>query len=344
MPRKTLPPRLWLRPAANGQPAEYLILDRGKQVRVGTDKATAERALSDYLVKDYDPRAKRPGEQKPVADALLLYANDVVPGQARPHATKARIRNLAAFFGEKYATDLNGALCRAYVKHRGSESAAARELHDLRAAMLHANREGLIPERVSLWIPDRAPARDRWLTRDEVAKLLREARRRKLRHICAFILCGLYTGQRAGRICEASLSPSKDHGFFDLDRGLFMPKPGRPETNKRQPKTPIYRGLLAHMRRWKRNGQCYAIERNGVRVMRMDHGFRDVAKAAGLDDVHPHILRHTCATWLMQQGTDIWAASGFLGMSPAIIERVYGHHHPKHLESVLGAFDRSRAA
>src|SRR5262245_27784124 len=73
MPRKTLPPRLWLRPAANGQPAEYLILDRGKQVRVGTDKATAERALSDYLVKDYDPRAKRPGEQKPVADALLLY-------------------------------------------------------------------------------------------------------------------------------------------------------------------------------------------------------------------------------------------------------------------------------
>jgi hypothetical protein len=30
----------------------------------------------------------------------------------------------------------------------------------------------------------------------------------------------------------------------------------------------------------------------------------------------------------MQQGSDIWDAAGYLGMSPELLERVYGHHHP----------------
>ena len=30
----------------------------------------------------------------------------------------------------------------------------------------------------------------------------------------------------------------------------------------------------------------------------------------------------------MQQGSDIWEAAGYLGMSPELLERVYGHHHP----------------
>jgi integrase len=54
--------------------------------------------------------------------------------------------------------------------------------------------------------------------------------------------------------------------------------------------------------------------------------------------VTPHTLRHTAATWLMQAGTDLWVAAGYLGMTVETLERVYGHHHPGHLESVRGAF------
>ena len=45
-------------------------------------------------------------------------------------------------------------------------------------------------------------------------------------------------------------------------------------------------------------------------------------------DVTPHILRHTCATWLMQSGVDLWDAEGFLGMTVKQLEETYGHHHP----------------
>jgi hypothetical protein len=33
----------------------------------------------------------------------------------------------------------------------------------------------------------------------------------------------------------------------------------------------------------------------------------------------------------MQAGIDKWEVAGFLGMSVEMIDRVYGHHHPKHL-------------
>lgn len=38
--------------------------------------------------------------------------------------------------------------------------------------------------------------------------------------------------------------------------------------------------------------------------------------------------RPTAATWMMQAGADIWVASHYLGMSPRMLEVVYGHHHP----------------
>jgi Phage integrase family len=47
--------------------------------------------------------------------------------------------------------------------------------------------------------------------------------------------------------------------------------------------------------------------------------------------VTPHTLRHTAATWLMQRGVPVWEASGFLGMSPEVLQETYGHHHPDHL-------------
>jgi hypothetical protein len=30
----------------------------------------------------------------------------------------------------------------------------------------------------------------------------------------------------------------------------------------------------------------------------------------------------------MQSGANVWDAAGWLGMSPEVLEQVYGHHHP----------------
>ena len=68
--------------------------------------------------------------------------------------------------------------------------------------------------------------------------------------------------------------------------------------------------------------------------------WRTALREAGITHCRPHDLRHTCATWLTQAGTDQWAAVGFLGMGPDTLERVYGHHHPDHLQNAVEAMER----
>jgi integrase len=75
-------------------------------------------------------------------------------------------------------------------------------------------------------------------------------------------------------------------------------------------------------------------------VKDIDKAFRNVAKAAGLPDVTPHVLRHTAATWLMQLGTDKWEAAEYLGMTAKQLDETYGHHHPDHLLGPRRSFDR----
>ena len=56
----------------------------------------------------------------------------------------------------------------------------------------------------------------------------------------------------------------------------------------------------------------------------------------------PRTLRHTAATWLMQPGTDVWEAAGYLGMTIEMLSQRYGHHHPDHLSGARMAFGRHR--
>jgi integrase len=80
------------------------------------------------------------------------------------------------------------------------------------------------------------------------------------------------------------------------------------------------------------------VEWNGRAVASVKTGFKHAVTLAGLTGkVTPHTLRHTAATWLMKEGVSIWEAAGFLGMSPEMIARTYGHHHPDHLKRAAHA-------
>ncbi|HZL67356.1 MAG TPA: hypothetical protein VFC29_08500 [Candidatus Limnocylindrales bacterium] len=44
------------------------------------------------------------------------------------------------------------------------------------------------------------------------------------------------------------------------------------------------------------------------------------------------------ATWLMQEGKDVWTTAGFLGTSVQMLEQTYAKHHPNYQAAVLDAF------
>ena len=149
-------------------------------------------------------------------------------------------------------------------------------------------------------------------------------------HLPLFILLGLYTGQRK----EALLSLRWAQVDLEAGRINFNP-PGRRQTNKRRPHVPIAPRLLPHLRHARRRATelGHVINRDGARLGDIKKGFAAACARAGLEGVSPHTLRHTAATWLMQQGVAMWEAAGFLGMTTGNAWKSYGHQHPDYLRN-----------
>ena len=350
--------------------------------RAGAERALAEHIASKYQVSR--ERSRRPAEIL-VLDVLNIYLSDKGARHARPEETKQRVLTLAEFWQPYTLGDVNGQRCREYVAWRTkqqvkcfkpdktghtarlvSEAAARRELEDLRSAINHHRMEGLCAEIVAVTLPHKAETRAVWLTRQKAARLMMAAWRAKQvmrnketkrdvgKHIARFILVGLYTGTRHAAVCGAAMQPAIGRGYVDLERGVFHRRAqGARETKKRQPPARISDRLLAHLRRWERLGIAThaVVEWNGKPVRSVRKGFAAAVEAAelpitGPDRITPHVLRHTAATWAMQNGADLWATAGMLGMTPEMLQEVYGHHHPdfqRDVENRISGRGRSAA-
>jgi hypothetical protein len=182
MPRRMRPPRLWLRPARKskrGKPratAVWIILDGGKHIATGCVKGedrAAHQALSAYIAAKHKPVRKECDiEDIDVADVLSIYDDDTRLRQANPGKFDERLRRLNDFWGGRKLSDVTGETCRAYVTTRGNKGGARRDLEDFRAAINHHSAEGYHRGTVRVILPPKGAPRDRWLTRDEAAKLL----------------------------------------------------------------------------------------------------------------------------------------------------------------------------
>jgi hypothetical protein len=174
MPARSKGPRLYLRNARRNKaggvthPPIWIIRDGSYQQStqcVADDVDGAERALARYLASKHARSARQAGnrnpDQIPVADVLMIYIRDVMPKHSRPDETRGRIRALEAFFGDKTLSYVSGETCRAYAAQRSTDTAARRELEDLRAAINHHRREGLCNKVVEVVLPAERPPRQR---------------------------------------------------------------------------------------------------------------------------------------------------------------------------------------
>jgi integrase len=272
-----------------------------------------------------------------VTDVLADYAQERGPDISAPWRIGAAVKALVPFWRERAVGDVTRETCRAYVAARGrSAGTTRRELGVLRASINHAHRCGRVTRVVAVHLPERPESRDRWLDRREAARLLRAALRepRVRLYLPLFILIGLYTGARKQAILSLRWSQ------IDLAAGrIDFNTPGARRTNKRRARIPVPVKLLGHLRRARVRGTelGFVVNDAGARLRDVKRGFNSACRRAGLAGVSPHVLRHTCATWLMQRGVKLWEAAGFLGMTPEMLERVYGHHHPDFLRGAAEA-------
>ena len=288
------PVRLWLKPGRN----IWYIKDGSERISTGCsegDREAAGRRLQEYIAKSYRPEADRlrdPSEIQ-VADVLNVYAaHKQKVGIANPRALGQRIGFLLNFWGLKTLAEINRDTCEEYVQHRGSSSAAGRELDDLKAACRYYASKGLCNALVTITRPKPLAPRLRWLTRDKAAMLIRAAwryrqpqrgnitERHMRRHLVRFILVGLYTGTRAGAICNAALHPAIGRGYVDLKNGDFYRRGLQvAETKKRAADDPNSQPTASAHAPLGRHGR---IQKSGGRVRRgADQARHEVVLQAG---------------------------------------------------------------
>ena len=370
--------------------ARWVIRDTGGVER-GTgcgpgEREAAERALQAYLAEKHTPNFGR-GDPAVVeiTDVLKLYADEHAASTKRPDVAWSALPHLIEFFAGKKVAHATPNTCRAYARWRTSqpqarfkvgpgyrfaseddvprvgEQTARRELTVLSAAFGYAHREHKLLYPVPVTMPDKAPARDRWLTRSMAAQLMlaalgfrptgetragravwrrpRDSEGRALfiqRHVARFILCGLYTGTRHEAILRLKWIESTDGGFVDLRSGIIYRRgTAEGESSKRRTPVPMSRRLAAHMRRWRKTG-AYVIEFEGRPILRLRRAWTTARKGAGLgEEITPHVLRHTFATWAVMDGLPFGKVAKALGTTERVVEDVYGHLSPEHVRGVV---------
>jgi integrase len=324
MPRRSSGPKLWYDKARNS----WTIIDGRKRSRTGfgaEETARAEAALGDYIASKHTIRS---GPNPLLADVLSAYSDEKLAGKISEAHILYDIAHLTKWWGTKCVAEINSTTCKAYVKHRKGIVSARRELAFLGASVKHWHAEhGPLKALPVVILPPAPHHREHWMTREQAARFLWEARK-KSKHLARFFIIGWYTGTRRSKICGLRWS------MVDFKTKIMQRRPpGELEAkNKKAPPVRMGERLMAHMKRWKRmDGKKaeFVITYQGKRVKNPIRIWDETRIAAKLPTyITPHILRHTRATNMMQQRKDPWESSKALGMSLEMLTKRYGHHHP----------------
>lgn len=181
-------------------------------------------------------------------------------------------------------------------------------------------------------LPADSQPREHILTRPQAAALLGACRHQHLR---LFIALGLATGQRK----TAILNLTWDR--VDLGRALAdFRTPGRALTKKRRGIAPLGDGLVNELRQARDAALSpYVIEWNAGPVGDIKKGFAGAARAAGLPWATPHVLKHTCISWLAEDGFSVDDAADMTQTDPRTVRRIYRKTNPAHLRPLAQSLD-----
>jgi integrase len=357
MSRRSKGARLWVR-ERKGRGPVYVIRDGKSEISTGCgldDLAGAEKALAEHLARTFRfNTGERDLSRITVAEVLTMYGQDQPADKPSRALIGYHIANLLPFWGDKSLADVKGSTCRNFTKLRTegrsssspqtssnnsrrsgcvSKSTARRELKTLQAAINHWHRESPLAAVPKVSLPPEGERRERVLERNEVARLLWAARKLNLPHVARFIIIGVYSGTRHNAILSLRWMPALSGGHADLERQvLYRRGSAERETSKRRPAMSIPPRLGAHLARWLRQdvadgGRSTIVNYDGSKLAKMKRAWASVVREAGLGpDVTPHVLRHSCASWLLWEGKTIWDVAGIIGADASTVERVYGHH------------------
>lgn len=239
-------------------------------------------------------------------------------------------RALEPFWGALRADQITTERCREYAKMRRDvgrgDGTILREMAVLKACVKrYASDAGAVFE-----MPSSPPPKNRYLTRAEFRALIDNAGEP---HIRLFLLLALSTGARAGAVLALTWH-QVDFNREQIDLGIGAKNKGRSVV-------PMTKGLKTALRAASQQRSTpFVIEYRGRPVKSIKRGFNRACERAGLEDVTPHVLRHTAAVWMAESGTSMAEIAQFLGhSSEKVTFKIYARYSPDYLRRAASALE-----
>lgn len=165
------------------------------------------------------------------------------------------------------------------------------------------------------------PVRPAYLTKEEFQRLLHVIPQQWFRELVTFAVC---TMMRSGEIVNLAWDS------VDLKRRLILVenRDGFRLKNAKPRVVPMNEWVFGFLAtREKKSGLVFAFpDRRKLSVGYVGRKFKKFAQASGLpDSIHFHSLRHTGASWLVQEGVPIYEVQHLLGHSSILVTQVYSH-------------------
>jgi integrase len=329
------PSRFRLRRYPNGR--WRIVWTERRVTRSHSTGETTQAAAALYFARWLAEQARDDAPADPTVAAVLAYQLDEAAGRV---ADPARLRHgakaLRRHLGARIAAELRPVDSRAYTQARGAEGAGpgtiGYELRQLRAALRLAHAEGLIATFPAVKPPPRPQPRQRWITREEAARLVAAC---DAPHVRLFVQLAIHTGARSGAIRGLTWDR------VDLEaRVVDFADPEQAETRKGRAAVPLNDALHAALFEARReaDGCRFVVSFRGRPIGDPRRAFQAAAARAGLDQLTPHALRHSVATWLADGGVDVQQIAAVLGHRDSrTTERVY---IKRRAESLRGTLDR----
>jgi integrase len=308
------------------------FIESGKRYRrsLGTDDiATARQRMAGYLhAKD----TGNLGKALNVADVYQAYMKDRKTEGKSITRMEDAWKRLAPTFSDMPADAITKEDCWSYRDHRretgASDGTIHLELGYLRAALVLKFRD----RAPDIPLPQKPPPREYHITKEQAKLLLASA---VMPHVKLFIVVALSTAGRA----QAILDLTWDRVSFEK-RVIDLRDPTRGTTNKGRATPPMNDMALSVLQEARKAALTrYVIEWGENRVQSVKKGIGEAGRRAGFK-VTPHVLRHSAAVWMAEQGVPIPEIGQYLGHTNLnTTYRVYARYSPNHLRKAAEALE-----
>lgn len=287
-----------------------------------SDRATAEQRLADLKPKRRNDTAR---------DAVERYlAEKDAQGARSIRAMRASWKALEPTFAAYRPDQITRDLCRKYARQRRdggvSDGTIIKDLGVLKAALAWAGDKSAVFE-----MPPAPAPRERYITKDEYLRLVGAC---KLPHIKLFVILAWSTAGRASAILELTWDRVDfEQGTIRLAKGG-----GRRKGRATVPMTEGARSALQES--WRGRTSDHVVEWGGKPVLSIQRAFSQACEAAGLEDVSPHVMRHSAAVAMAEADVPMAVIAQYLGHGNSrVTESTYARYSPSFLRKAASALD-----